>query len=392
MYTVGNKVYVRTEIVSVNADDDTKYRVKTNSARFYIKEGEDTIRIDPEQDILTATELYNIIVKLNAMDDTEFQYIFTIYNNTYGTEYSFRNLSEVLASGMDYYTLMTIYKFYLDTVDVQVGDIVRVIFNGTTDSIYGAVLHIDKPENGIDEYTVYDADNDEIYEITRAQAQIIRWTIGDKSTAPIEALVKDIKDIIHNITGGVDRTLDDIPEIIAAAKKAAEDEFNQDEADEMKSELEEKIQEAKNELNEKFVTLRAEIVTTVNEALADVNKWKYLGQSTFAAGINYSSTNYKELMLLFRTDNGGYEFQVMLSREMFNQKSSYKFTGGNRTYEYTVTANANAVTVSASILTWKWTNTSTATPEEQTPDITKVTGNISATAAATAGTILAFYR
>ena len=205
MYTVGNKVYVRTEIVAVDPNDDTKYTVKTNSAKFYIKENQDIIHIDPEQDILTATELYNIMIIINKMTVTDIQYMFTIYNNTHGTHYSYSSLSDILKSGMEYTTLVEIYNYYRNNLEVNVGDLVKVIFSSSQPAIYGAVLHIDNPGAENAEFLIYDADKDSIYEITKGQAQIIRYPVDDQENVPIESLFKDIKDIIANVTGNIDR-------------------------------------------------------------------------------------------------------------------------------------------------------------------------------------------
>ena len=208
-YVAGNEIYVLAEVLSVNADDNTKYKVQTNSARFYVSESKDTLVTDPEQDIVTTTELYNVLVNIAKMDSTTFKYLFTIYNNTYGTEYNFANLTEVLASGMTYETLLEIYDFYMSTIDVKVGDIVRVLLSDDTDSKYCGVLHIDGGGETPVIYTLYDADKDKVYSLTRQQAQILKWTVNDKSSAPIETLLKKIKDNISDITGDIDRSSDD---------------------------------------------------------------------------------------------------------------------------------------------------------------------------------------
>jgi len=205
MYTVGNKVYVRAEIVAVNQNDDTKYTVKTNSAKFYIKENQDIIHTDPEQDILTATELYNIINIINKMNVADIQYMFTIYNNTHDTEYNYSSLSDILKSGMEYSTLAEIYNYYRNNLEVSVGDLVKVIFSSSQSPVYGAVLHIDNPGAENAEFLIYDADKDSIYEITKGQAQIIRYPVEDQENVPIESLFKNIKDIIANVTGNIDR-------------------------------------------------------------------------------------------------------------------------------------------------------------------------------------------
>jgi hypothetical protein len=205
MYTIGNKVYVRAEIVAVNQNDDTKYTVKTNSAKFYIKENQDIIHTDPEQDILTATELYNIINIINKMNVADIQYMFTIYNNTHGTQYNYSSLSDILKSGMEYSTLAEIYNYYRNNLEVSVGDLVKVIFSSSQSPVYGAVLHIDNPGAENAEFLIYDADKDSIYEITKGQAQIIRYPVEDQENVPIESLFKNIKDIIANVTGNIDR-------------------------------------------------------------------------------------------------------------------------------------------------------------------------------------------
>ena len=205
MYTIGNKVYVRAEIIAVNQSDDTKYTVKTNSAKFYIKENQDIIHTDPEQDILTATELYNIINIINKMNVEDIQYMFTLYNNTHDTEYSYSSLHDILSSGMEYSTLVEVYNYYRNNLEVSVGDLVKVIFSSSESPIYGAVLHIDNPGAENAEYLIYDADKDSIYEITKEQAQIIRYPVDDQETVPVESLFKNIKDIIANVTGNIDR-------------------------------------------------------------------------------------------------------------------------------------------------------------------------------------------
>jgi hypothetical protein len=205
MYTIGNRVYVRAEIVAVNQNDDTKYTVKTNSAKFYIKENQDIIHTDPEQDILTATELYNIINIINKMNVADIQYMFTIYNNTHGTQYNYSSLSDILKSGMEYSTLAEIYNYYRNNLEVSVGDLVKVIFSSSQSPVYGAVLHIDNPGAENAEFLIYDADKDSIYEITKGQAQIIRYPVENQENVPIESLFKNIKDIIANVTGNIDR-------------------------------------------------------------------------------------------------------------------------------------------------------------------------------------------
>jgi hypothetical protein len=205
MYTIGNRVYVRAEIVAINQTDDTKYTVKTNSAKFYIKENQDIIHTDPEQDILTATELYNIINIINKMNVADIQYMFTIYNNTHGTQYNYSSLSDILKSGMEYSTLAEIYNYYRNNLEVSVGDLVKVIFSSSQSPVYGAVLHIDNSGAENAEFLIYDADKDSIYEITKGQAQIIRYPVEDQENVPIESLFKNIKDIIANVTGNIDR-------------------------------------------------------------------------------------------------------------------------------------------------------------------------------------------
>ena len=58
-------------------------------------------------------------------------------------------------------------------------------------------------------YTLYDADQDYIYQLTRDDAQIIRYNVEGKETAPIESLLKTIKENISGVTGDIDRTHDD---------------------------------------------------------------------------------------------------------------------------------------------------------------------------------------
>ena len=209
-FVAGNRVYVLTEVMSVNADDDTKYKVKTDAARFYVTEKNDMLVADPEQDVVTATELYNILVALSKMESEEFRYVFNIYNTTYGTEYDFNHIGDTLSSGMDMETLLKIYEFYMSTLDIKVGDIVKVLLEGSTDSKYCGVLHIDiDVENNNIFYTLYDADEDKVYNVTKDDAQILKWTVNDKSSAPIETLLKTIRENISDITGDIDRKSDD---------------------------------------------------------------------------------------------------------------------------------------------------------------------------------------
>lgn len=216
-FAAGNKIYVLSEIISVNADDRSKYKVKTASARFYVSEADDKLVTDPEQDIITATDLYNSIIAMNNMESEDFYNIFVVYNSVFGTTYDFHNLLEVFSSGMTYETLLDIYEYYVAAMglesEIKVGDIVRVLINGDTNSKYCGVLHIDKEVKNEDEtiitYTLYDADLDNIYNITREDAQIIKWSVDDQSSAPIESLINTIKDNISSITGDIDRTKDD---------------------------------------------------------------------------------------------------------------------------------------------------------------------------------------
>ena len=209
-YVEGNRIYVLTEITAVDIEDSTKYTVKTNKAKFYVNESEDTLVLDPEQDVTTATELYNIIVNLNNMPTEEFKNVFLIYNNTHGTNYNFTDLKTLFGSGMTYKTLLDIYNFYMDTNTVKVGDIVRVIINNDPNSKYCAVLHLDQDKNNNDIiYTLYDADQDTIYSLTKQDAQIIRYNVEGKETAPIESLLNTIKSNISEVTGDIDRSHDD---------------------------------------------------------------------------------------------------------------------------------------------------------------------------------------
>lgn len=208
-YVAGNRIYVLTEISAVDIEDSTKYTVKTKRAKFYVRESEDTLVLDPEQDITTATELYNIIVNLNNMPSEEFKNVFLIYNNTHGTDYNFTDLKTLFGSGMTYQTLLDIYYFYMDTNTIKVGDIVRVILDNDPNSKYCAVLHLDKGENDTIIYTLYDADEDAVYSLTKQDAQIIRYNVEGKETAPIESLLNTIKENISEVTGDIDRTHDD---------------------------------------------------------------------------------------------------------------------------------------------------------------------------------------
>jgi hypothetical protein len=207
-FAVGNKVYVLTEVAAVTLEDTKRYVVKTNSAKFYVKEDVDMLVLDPEQDITTATELYNVLVNLNNMPTQDFKYVFEMYNSIHGTAYEFNDIRDVLGSGMPYTTLLEIYNFYLSTNEIKVGDIVRVLVKDSTDTKYCAVLHVEYSDL-TPVYTLYDADEDYVYHLTREEAQIVRYNIEGKETAPIESLLDAIKENISDVTGDINRTHDD---------------------------------------------------------------------------------------------------------------------------------------------------------------------------------------
>ena len=106
---------------------------------------------------------------------------------------------------MEYSTLVEIYNYYKNNIEASVGDLVKVIFSSSQSPVYGAVLHIDNPGAENAEFLIYDADKDSIYEIAKGQAQIIRYPVEDQENVPIESLFKNIKDIIANVTGNIDR-------------------------------------------------------------------------------------------------------------------------------------------------------------------------------------------
>ena len=207
-YIEGNRVYVLSEVLQVDADDDTKYKVSTDKARFYITEKGDTLVTDPEQDLVTATEIYNILGVLGRMSTEDFRNVFEVYNLTHGTQYTCTKLDDIFIDNINMETLLAIYNFYTDTNTIKVGDIVRVIVNGDSNSKYCGVLHIEVKELTTI-YTLYDADQDYIYQLTRDDAQIIRYNVEGKETAPIESLLKTIKENISGVTGDIDRTHDD---------------------------------------------------------------------------------------------------------------------------------------------------------------------------------------
>ena len=210
-YVRGDRIYVLSQITAVDPEVYGKYKVKTHSGKFYVTEANDTLVTDPEQDAITTVELFNILGTLNAMDTEEFHYMFIIYNNTHGTSYDFNDIRDIFSYGMDHVTLVAIYRFYqlyLDSRNIKVGDIVRVLINGSVDSKYCCVLHIDTIKDVI-VYTLYDADEDCVYSLSRDDAQIIRYNVAGKETAPIESLFNNIKENISNVTGDIDRSHDD---------------------------------------------------------------------------------------------------------------------------------------------------------------------------------------
>ena len=208
-YVVGNKVYVLSEILQVDADDSTKYKVSTDKARFYVTEKGDTLVTDPEQDLVTGTEVYNLITNLARMEQSEFVSIFEIYNSTHGTDYNYSNIDNLLDdTNMNLNTLLEIYNYYKETNTIKVGDIVRVIVKGDNNSKYCGVLHIEY--NSLKTiYTLYDADQDYIYHLDKTEAQIIRYNVAGKESAPIESLIKTIKENISGVTKDIDRQHDD---------------------------------------------------------------------------------------------------------------------------------------------------------------------------------------
>ena len=52
-------------------------------------------------------------------------------------------------------------------------------------------------------------DGKQVYNVTKDDAQILKWTVNDKSSAPIETLLKTIRENISDITGDIDRKSDD---------------------------------------------------------------------------------------------------------------------------------------------------------------------------------------
>jgi len=182
-FVKGEYIYVLAKIIEVNAEDSTKYRVKTDLANFYVTEAKDTLRSNPA-DVYTASEMYGLAQNIARMSVKDLHICF-------GDDVN--NATEVLLHGWSMNELRQMYLEWEFGNKVTVGDIVYYTPATTqagSDPIICSVISIIEKNNGVgntsvfNTYLLYDDITNKLY--TAERAEIV--SAHKRSNAVIAAL------------------------------------------------------------------------------------------------------------------------------------------------------------------------------------------------------------
>lgn len=170
-YVKGEYIYVLAKIIEVNAEDSTKYRVKTDLANFYVTEAKDTLKSNPA-DVYTASEMYGLAQNIARMSVDDIHICF-------GEDVN--DVSEVLLHGWSMDEIRHMYLEWEFGNKVTVGDMVYytpVDAEPETDPLICSVISVtEKEEPGEEEgetsihnvYLLYDDVTNKLYSAERAE-------------------------------------------------------------------------------------------------------------------------------------------------------------------------------------------------------------------------------
>lgn len=167
-YVKGEYIYVLAKIIEVNAEDSTKYRVKTDLANFYVTEAKDTLRSNPA-DVYTASEMYGLAQNIARMSTEDIHICF-------GDDVN--DATEVLLHGWSMDELRQMYLEWEFGNKVTVGDMVYytpVTAEEGSDPIVCSVISVVEKSEGLGDtsifnvYLLYDDIANKLYTAERAE-------------------------------------------------------------------------------------------------------------------------------------------------------------------------------------------------------------------------------
>lgn len=160
-FSIGNSVYIKAKVIAKDEEIEGRYCLQTATAKFFSDKSKDDIVFDPDQDTVTASQLYNILKRISAFSAKEFSLAFPGYSS----------VDQIIKDDKDYPWIITQYRSYLSDNEANVGDIVKFTKSSKDDGdtiIEGAIILVnegDTPINNV--YVVYEPKYNDYYTVTR---------------------------------------------------------------------------------------------------------------------------------------------------------------------------------------------------------------------------------
>lgn len=194
-FVKGENIYILGKITEVDPEDSTRYRIKTDLAKFYVTEQKDVLQSNPAE-VYTAPEFYSMIQTIANMSTEDLHICF-------GEDYD--TINDVLNHGWSITELRVLFREWQYGNNIVVGDMVYYtsenIISGEP-TIICSVIGVsegDVPETATDNtYTIYDDRYDQIYTAKRSEIASAR----NYSKLVVGAL-SDLKEATKKARGNV---------------------------------------------------------------------------------------------------------------------------------------------------------------------------------------------
>jgi len=182
-FSKGENVYIMAKIVDIDAEDTTKYLMKTKLAKFYATEAGDTIRSNPAE-VYTAPELFALCKDIANMSTEDLAICF-------GEGYT--GLEDVILSDMSITEIREKFVEWQYGNLISVSDMVYYNKPNAENPILCSVIGIiegDTPDTATDNtYSIYSDEENTIYTATRDEI-----TSAHKRSREITQSLTDLKD------------------------------------------------------------------------------------------------------------------------------------------------------------------------------------------------------
>ena len=199
MYHVGDKIFVEAIITEVN-EDESKYKVETQSAKFYVNNYVDNIvtKEGSNTDSFNENSPVEIIKKIIKLPEDKFIDMVNLYDKG-SRKGSVKNIQEAINRDISFDKLIKMYNNYIESNLFEPGDIVK--FTSKYGTSYLCIISVDI-NSGSARYTVFDIESNIMTNmIVGENDKVEKCEVPKDSMLP--RIIASIKDTATNIVNEI---------------------------------------------------------------------------------------------------------------------------------------------------------------------------------------------